>query len=184
MLKSMTMTVLLASTTLFAGGCCVMDSMSACGRGRCRVDDACGACAGVGCGRCRMSRPLDRVRAARRARGCGEVYRGEWIDYPPDCRDPCDDCGNWNGSRWVPPFLAARWRSLWGYRRCRTYQGSCCNSGGGPTVYEGPAQKEIEIVPAPKTSTWTRVIESKSAVKNPSGLYYRSRQSRGRSVVH
>lgn len=184
MLKSMTMVVLLASTTLFAGGCCVMDSMSACGRGRYRVDDACRACGGVGCGRCRIVRRLDRVRAARCARGCGEVYRGEWTNYPPDFRDPCNDCGNWNGSRWAPPFLLARWRSLWGYRRYRTYKGSCCNSCGGPMVYMGPVQKEVEIVPAPKTNTRTRVIESKSAVKNPRWQYYRSHQNRGRTVVH
>ena len=124
-----------------------------------------------------------------------EVHQGEWTNDPPDRHDPCGDCGNYR-SRWAPPFLLARWRSLWGYRRCRTYsrtyKGSCCNSCGeqmvysGPVqkVYSGPVQKEFEIVPAPKTNTRTRVIESKSAVQNPSGQYYRSRQGGGRSVVY
>lgn len=30
-------------------------------------------------------------------KGCGEIYWGEWYSDPPDCCDPCDDCGNWTG---------------------------------------------------------------------------------------
>lgn len=29
--------------------------------------------------------------------GCGEFYWSEWHSDPPQCCDPCDDCGNWVG---------------------------------------------------------------------------------------
>jgi len=29
--------------------------------------------------------------------GCGGVYWNEWISDPPDCCDPCNDCGQWTG---------------------------------------------------------------------------------------
>jgi len=28
---------------------------------------------------------------------CGEIYWGDFHGDPPDCCDPCDDCGNWTG---------------------------------------------------------------------------------------
>ena len=31
-------------------------------------------------------------------KGCGDVYWGEWISDPPDCCDPCDQCGGFSGS--------------------------------------------------------------------------------------
>ena len=32
--------------------------------------------------------------------GCGEVYYGPWIDTPPACCDPCDNCGSFHGKRY------------------------------------------------------------------------------------
>jgi len=29
--------------------------------------------------------------------GCGERYWGDWYGDPPDCHDPCDQCGNYIG---------------------------------------------------------------------------------------
>jgi len=29
--------------------------------------------------------------------GCGERYWGDWYGDPPDCSDPCDQCGNYTG---------------------------------------------------------------------------------------
>ena len=31
--------------------------------------------------------------------GCGEVYVGEWTSDPPDCCDPCDECGRYTGAQ-------------------------------------------------------------------------------------
>jgi len=31
-------------------------------------------------------------------RGCGEIYWGDFHGFPPDCCDPCDQCGNYIGS--------------------------------------------------------------------------------------
>jgi hypothetical protein len=50
--------------------------------------------------------------------GCGEVYWDEWISDPPECCDPCDNCGNWIGQpdwcRWHGSPLHRR--NLWGAR--------------------------------------------------------------------
>jgi len=40
--------------------------------------------------------------------GCGELYISDWINYPPDCQDPCDCHGNFTGGGkgakyWGPP---------------------------------------------------------------------------------
>ena len=29
--------------------------------------------------------------------GCGQTYWGGWHSDPPDCHDPCDQCGNYTG---------------------------------------------------------------------------------------
>lgn len=29
--------------------------------------------------------------------GCGDLYLGDFHGDPPDCCDPCDECGNWTG---------------------------------------------------------------------------------------
>jgi len=31
--------------------------------------------------------------------GCGPTYCGDWCDSPPDCCDPCDQCGNYIGQQ-------------------------------------------------------------------------------------
>ena len=49
--------------------------------------------------------------------GCGELYVDPWINHPPDCCDPCDTCGNYNGqSCGTCRPLFAGIGSLWGYR--------------------------------------------------------------------
>ena len=30
---------------------------------------------------------------------CGELYWNEWVSIPPQCSDPCDECGNYIGPR-------------------------------------------------------------------------------------
>lgn len=51
--------------------------------------------------------------------GCGEVYWGEWISDPPDCADPCDQCGNYVGPR-LRVASCLTWSNLFGQRT-----GSC-----------------------------------------------------------
>jgi len=72
---------------------------AACDDGPC--DDAgygrCGRC-----GRCGRGGLLGSVfRLLRGATycesGCGERYWGDWYGDPPDCHDPCDQCGNYVG---------------------------------------------------------------------------------------
>ena len=79
-------------------GCCV--GPLACGPNACgpiALGDPCG-----GCGQCD---------------GCGELYIDPWINHPPDCCDPCDTCGNYNGqSCGKCRSVFAGVRTLWGYR--------------------------------------------------------------------
>ena len=35
---------------------------------------------------------------ATHCKGCGDIYWGEWISDPPDCCDPCDQCGDFTGA--------------------------------------------------------------------------------------
>lgn len=88
--------------------------------------------------------------------GCGEVYWDEWISDPPYCCDPCDDHGNWVGTKCCPRWLKNGWRTLWGARHgghadgcgCETcatpHHGGCSSCGKGDpaiegeVIYEGP----------------------------------------------
>jgi hypothetical protein len=60
--------------------------------------------------------------------GCGELYVDEWLNDPPDCCDPCDNCGNWigpHGSNMGQPRPLHR-GNLWGQR----FEGNCCSECG------------------------------------------------------
>jgi hypothetical protein len=63
--------------------------------------------------------------------GCGEIYWDEWLSDPPDCCDPCDDCGNWVGPqaccRKRP--MGGLWSMLWGCRGESCAEGECCDDG-------------------------------------------------------
>ena len=97
--------------------------------------------------------PLDHFRQIGKGAGCDEVYWGEWMNHPPYCCDPCDDCGNWVGpcGRYCPQWLRSGWRSLWGqrYGECGQKAGCGCDSCGGKghvvhegeVIYEGPVQQ-------------------------------------------
>lgn len=70
--------------------------------------------------------------------GCGEIYWDEWLSDPPDCCDPCDDCGNWVGPQSCcrGGKLSGLWTSLWGCRGepCRDGENCCqseCTACGG-----------------------------------------------------
>jgi hypothetical protein len=50
--------------------------------------------------------------------GCGDTYYNPWYNDPPDCSDPCDDHGFFNGRRW--------WKTA-----CDPSGSGCRNCGGG-----------------------------------------------------
>lgn len=114
----------------------------------------CNDCGPGGCGtgsyyRCGL---LPMLRAhlhgtATCGRGCGEVYWGEWVSDPPDCCDPCNSCGDWQGRQCCSPTLAQRlWWGAHGYRLGGQHGdanccGGCTGCGGGAVAsasyYEG-----------------------------------------------
>ena len=54
---------------------------------------------------------------------CGERYWSEWFNDPPECCDPCNDCGAYTGDRACCKGLVRReQRHNWGQPNC----GSCC----------------------------------------------------------
>jgi len=80
-------------------GCCGPLWRASCGVG---CDSGPVAACSDGCGMCD---------------GCGELYIDPWINHPPDCCDPCDACGNYNGgSCGKCRSVFAGVKSLWGYR--------------------------------------------------------------------
>ena len=90
--------------------------------------------------------------------GCGSMYWNEWISDPPECSDPCDNCGCWVGRNCGPNYgpaaynhrhcglgicrwLRGRWHGFWGYLHHGPYVGSCydgscggCDALGDATV--------------------------------------------------
>lgn len=86
---------LLALCAMSVGCCCV--DRSPCGGGACGpvgpAPCATGAC-GSGCCPSLIGAVASAVTCNT---GCGERYYDEWISDPPDCCDPCDNCGNWTG---------------------------------------------------------------------------------------
>lgn len=57
-------------------------------------------------------------------KSCCDRYWGEWVSDPPDCCDPCNQCGNFVGPRGCGPGPIRR---LLSHIACN----SCCNSCGG-----------------------------------------------------
>lgn len=70
------------------------------------------------CGECGILPFLWRRKTC--GKGCGEIYLGEWISDPPDCCDPCDNCGNWIGHQGYCRLGPAQrvLAALHGYRYC------------------------------------------------------------------
>ena len=137
--------LLLSAFSVFAStGCCVNRAygpvdpcVKGCGGGDCHD----GTCHGGGhakCDSCGGAKP--RIGSWINSKlscgsACGEVYWDEWISDPPDCCDPCDDCGNFVGPQACPPkFRAGRWLDvLWGCRGEECSCGECCPEPVCPT---------------------------------------------------
>jgi hypothetical protein len=57
-------------------------------------------CCIVNCVSCIHDRWLDCYRSHHwMCSQCGETYYSEWFNDPPDCCDPCDNCGHYVGRR-------------------------------------------------------------------------------------
>lgn len=143
----------LSLLTVSAAGCCGAGNCGSCGIGGCGVTDcgvapktpfcrtyeeriaggnaACGTCAtSVGC--CNGGIKGWLHNNATCCRGCGDVYWGEWTSDPPDCCDPCDQCGNFTGSG----GLCCRQSCLPNLRRLFQSHRYCpgeCGGGCGPS---------------------------------------------------
>ncbi len=88
------------------GGCGVCDDCAPVDRDS-SCDSACGECGGCrdacGCGGpcccCRVFGWIGELLDPEAWCGgsCGEIYWGDFHGDPPDCRDPCDGCGNFTG---------------------------------------------------------------------------------------
>ena len=139
-------------SALLAGGCCCQDMCGGCGAGGCgprggrgslfcrpyeqRMADSnayeCGTCCKtVGCGGGIKQWLRNQATGCK---GCGDVYWGEWISDPPDCCDPCDQCGGFTGSGGnccKPNCLERLSRVFNGYRYC---PGDCSGSCGLPVL--------------------------------------------------
>jgi hypothetical protein len=118
----------LLTLSLLASGCAFSGH-------HCVDDGGCGSCSHV-------SHLPSRLACGS---GCGEVYWDEWLSDPPDCEDPCDDCGYYVGprSRLLSPLA---WCNLWGLRSspcgdCGTCDActSCDSCTTGPSACDSPS---------------------------------------------
>lgn len=147
--------VALAVVLSFGGGCaCVQNRHQGCGDSCCPNPNdpilgdcnKCGVCGGNDCPGYTPCGYLKYMLTC--GAGCSEIYWGEWISDPPDCCDPCDNCGNWTGPGCCnrKPVRNAL-KALWGTR----YFGGCCStcgdngcdggctSGTAPPIHRGHA---------------------------------------------
>jgi len=102
MLRTIAVTGLLALMIQVNSGCCVNRHLDCGGLDTCcgSLSDPilgdcsrCGVCGGSDCPGYTPCGYLKYMLTC--GSGCGEIYYNEWISDPPDCCDPCDDCGNW-----------------------------------------------------------------------------------------
>ena len=123
--------LLIAVAVLYCSGCaCTHSSMYG------------GGCGATGCDDCGVAscEPACGCGVETCSSGCGEVYWGEWTNNPPDCCDPCNNCGDFTGGGGCCDPCCTPWSpfrglaNLWGYR----YTPACgvggyggCDSCGG-----------------------------------------------------
>lgn len=101
-------------TLTLSSGCVgpMAAGIGGCGSGSCGTSCGGSSCGDAGC------------------TGCGELYVDPWINHPPQCGDPCDSCGNFNGQscgKCRSVFDGVK--SFWGYR-CGP-QSDCDSCDGG-----------------------------------------------------
>ena len=126
----------------------------ACGAVPGGVVTECSDCGGGGCGSC-LGRVKSHIHAALTCgSGCGDLVWDEWIDNPPDCCDPCNDCGQWTGIRSCLPS-PFNYCNLWGARTgdCSAGCSTCTETVG--YVDSAPLQKGGVIIEQKNTTPTT-----------------------------
>ncbi len=95
------------------------------------VYGACGTC-GVCGGNCEGHTPASYIgHQLRCTAGCGEIYWGPELSYPPPPCDPCDDCGDFVGDRCCEPKFRQRvWWALSGQTGLLGHGQGCASCGG------------------------------------------------------
>ncbi len=174
-------------------GCCVGDQNCRGGSGGIGgFDSGPGDCCGTDpCSRGPRRRPFANLLGMFACNGgCGDVYYDEWVSDPPDCCDPCDNCGNWTGPR---PCRRSIWdclslRGLWGNQySCDQYGADCecdsCSGGmkGGTVIYEGPVMQHATSRPLPAPQKSTPKVYYKTSTGQPLKVYQPGGGSRNRA---
>ncbi len=165
-----------------AGGPCATCG-GACGA-TCRK--VCGSECGGSCGdQCVPQGPIDHLRtAATCGAGCDEVYWDEWVSDPPDCVDPCDDCGNWIGHQPCAGPIRSGWLQLLGLHNCgkHGYGSSCATCGCDDSVpvegvvYEEGPMYGYEAVPQTLPAPRTAPVQKKAPPQQPRTIPYYDRE--------
>lgn len=135
----------------------------------------CADCGGGGCGSC-LSHVKSHIHDGLTCgSGCGQLVWDEWIDNPPDCCDPCDDCGNWTGVQSCFPRLLSHC-NLWGLRTGACTDGCSTCSGDVQYIDSHPLQKGGVIIeqeatptakPEPDAAAFDLPPEPPSAARRP-----------------
>jgi hypothetical protein len=197
MLNRLLPACLLAAALAAANGCCCSHPFIGHGPGvidTCASGD-CGECASCGT----AAYPGHLLHGARRAAtcgaGCGDMYWGDWLSYPPTCGDPCDDGGDWIGGYCCSPWhIFSGLRYLWGYRvrpcgcgvaDCDGGCASCAtgySSSAPAEMFEersgeqlAPPTPEPEPAPARKATETSHRIRSAAYAKAPTKTTTKSR---------
>jgi hypothetical protein len=104
--KRMILLAAIALAVTANGGCCVVNSVT-----------------------CLHDRWLDNYRCTHwMCSQCGEKYWSEWFNDPPECCDPCDDCGHYVGKH-----CCDRCARMWPHRN-RSIRGG--STYGEPQWYD------------------------------------------------
>lgn len=121
-------------------GCCVNRAygpvdpcLKGCDGGACQDYGGHASCNSCGGSRPRLVTWLNSKLSCGSA--CGDVYWDEWLSDPPDCCDPCDDCGQYVGPQACPPkFRPGSWFGVfWGCRGEECSCGECCPEPACPS---------------------------------------------------
>jgi hypothetical protein len=170
MLHRMLPACLLAAALVAANGCCCSQPFIAHG------SSVAESCANGDCGECAScgvhNHPVwqGTQRALTCGSGCGEMYWGDWLSYPPTC----NGCDSWACESCCSPWhVLSGLRNLWGYRYrpggCgrSDCDGSCdsCSAGyseGLPSesVPERAGERLVPPSPSPEPAPERKATET------------------------
>ena len=170
MLHRMLSACLLAAAFVAANGCCCSQPFIAHGSSVAEscADGDCGECTSCGV----HNHPVwqGTKRALTCGSGCGEMYWGDWLSYPPTC----NGCDGWACESCRSPWhVLSGLRNLWGYRYrsggcgMSDCDGSCdsCSAGyseGLPSesVPERAVERLVPPSPSPEPAPGRKATET------------------------